>query len=101
METYLVERYLPGMSSLEMLGAAARAESSSAELRAEGVPVQYLGSMFVPGEESCFCQFEASSAEAVAEVNERAKIPYARILPVLHIRAGASEQARAGGLAVR
>ena len=56
-----------------------------AELRAEGTPVQYLGSTIVPGDEACFCQFEGASQAAVAQANERAGVPFDRIVAAVTI----------------
>ncbi len=83
--TFLVERYLPGISVDELRAAAARASAATAAMAAEGARVRYLGSTFLPDEETCFCQFEAPSAEAVAQVNELAEIPFARIASALRI----------------
>lgn len=79
MPTYLVERHLPGFATEDLPGAAGAAKSASAEMSREGVPVRYLRSTFVPGEEKCFCLFEASSPEAVREANERAGLPFEQI----------------------
>jgi hypothetical protein len=86
--TYLVERYLPGFSHADLLAAAARASDAGAELAAEGLPVRYLGSLFVPGEEACFCEFEGPSAEAVELANRRAGVPFARVVPAQLISPG-------------
>jgi hypothetical protein len=50
------------------------------QLSADGEQIRYLGSTFVPDEESCFCRFETSSAALVVEVCRIAAFPYARIL---------------------
>ena len=83
MQTYLVERYLPGLSAAALGAALGRAQTACAQLSATGAPVRYRGSMFLPGEEACFCRFEAESAETVARVNEMAEVPFARITPAL------------------
>ena len=51
----------------------------------EGTPIRYLRSIFVPGEEKCFCLLEGPSEEAVKEANERAEIPLERIVEAMHI----------------
>ena len=79
MNAYLVERYLPGMSAAEVRAGLARADAVCAELRAGGTEIEYLGSIFLPLEEACFCRFDGDRPEAVADVNERAQLPYARI----------------------
>ena len=79
MNSYLVERYLPGLSEAEVRAGLARAQSACADLRTAGIEVRYLGSIFLPLEEACFCRFDGDRQEAVAAVNERAGLPFARI----------------------
>jgi Nickel responsive protein SCO4226-like len=50
------------------------------ELSAQGKHVRYIRSTFVPGENKCMCLFEAPNPENVREANERAKIPFTRIV---------------------
>jgi hypothetical protein len=76
---YMVERYLPGITARELDEASARLAAAADELAAEGVQLLYLGSTFVPEEDSCFCRFEASTREVVQLVCERAAVPVARI----------------------
>ncbi len=85
MPKYMVERYLPGITTDQLSGAAARAKSTTAQMSEEGTPVRYLRSTFIPGEEKCYCLFEGPSAEAVEEANTRAEIPYERVVEAMHI----------------
>ena len=73
MPTYLVERYLPGRDRAWLDTALARL------LQTRG-RVAYLGSTYVPEDDSCFCRFEAASAENVRDANEIAGVPFARIV---------------------
>jgi hypothetical protein len=73
MPTYLVERYLPGRDRAWLEAALAR-------LPKKRRGVAYLGSIYVPSDESCFCRFEAASAESVRDANEVAGVPFARIV---------------------
>jgi hypothetical protein len=79
---YLVERYLPGLSTEEVRAAAERLRAVTVEMTAEGVQIDYLSSAYLAEEESCFCQLDAPSGEVVASANERAAFPYARILTI-------------------
>jgi len=72
MTTYLVERYLPGRDRAWLEEALGRLPSWC-----DGVT--YLGSIYIPEDESCLCRFEASDAEDVRLVNELARVPFARI----------------------
>ena len=91
---FLVERYVPGLSELDVEAAADRARLVCEQMTAEGTEVRYLGSTFLPEEEACFCRFEAHSAAAVAEANRRAAIPFARIVAARHVRPTLSERSR-------
>jgi hypothetical protein len=82
MAGYLVERYLSGLTAADVHAAIRRMTAVAEEMAAEGIPIRYVTSAFIPEEEACFCQFEAPSCEAVAAANERAAFPYARILAV-------------------
>jgi len=53
----------------------------------EGIPVRYLRSTFVPSEEKCYCLFEGESQGAVQQAQERAQIPFDRIVEAQHIAA--------------
>ena len=85
MHAYLVERYLPGLSEAAVRTALSRAEVACAELRAAGTEIHYRGSIFLSLEEACFCRFDSDRAEAVAEVNQRAALAFARISPGIAI----------------
>jgi hypothetical protein len=72
---YVVERYLPGVSRAELERQLGRLERVT-----RGTQVDYLGSMLVPDDEACFCQFDGPSEEAVAQANRRAGLPFDRIV---------------------
>ena len=59
-----------------------RLAQAADELTGAGEPIRYLGSTFVPVEESCFSRFEGASERAVKRLLEVAEVPYARILAV-------------------
>ena len=79
MNSYLVERYLPGLAEADIRAGLTRAQAACAELSAAGTEIRYVGSIFLPLEEACFCRFDSDRADAVAEVNERAQLAFARI----------------------
>ena len=85
MKTFAVERSLPGIT-MEQLGDAQKAAiETSNQLTEEGVEVKYIRSNFFPGDSSCTCIFEAINEEAVKTVNEKAAIPYDKIVEVLDL----------------
>lgn len=66
---------------MEQLAAAQKsAIQTGREMTAEGVSVRYIRSTFVPGENKCMCLFEAPKMENVRVANERAGIPFTRIV---------------------
>jgi hypothetical protein len=77
---YMVERYLPGVTAGQLTEASARLAAAARELAVDGVGVRYLGSTFVPEEESCFCRFESADEDAVRRTCEHAGIAFARIV---------------------
>lgn len=83
MNSYLVERYLPGLSEADLRTALDRVRATCEELSARGTPIRYAGSLFLALDETCFCRFDSDSAEVAAEANERAQCPFARITPVV------------------
>jgi hypothetical protein len=85
MAQYVAERYLPGITPEELAAAAGRAKGATAEMTQEGTPIRYLRSTFLPGEEKCFCLFEGPSVDSVKEANERAEIPFERIVEAMHL----------------
>ena len=84
---YVVERYLPGLDQRQLVGLLGKLGKVTDDLRREGTRVRYLGSTIVPGDEACFCQFEGDSEAAVAEANERAGVPFARIVAAITVSA--------------
>lgn len=80
MAVYMVDRNLPGITMDQLAAAQQAAIDTSKALTSEGKPVRYIRSTFVPSEEHCMCLFEASTQQAVKDVNDRANIPYTRII---------------------
>jgi len=87
MPTYMIERFLPGVTASEVRATAARAKHEAVRMTEEGTAVQYLESMFSVEDETGFCLFEGPSREAIREANARAQIPFERIAEVIHISA--------------
>ncbi len=85
MTVYMVDRDLPGIAMADLAAAQGRAISTAAEFQAQGKPVSYIRSIFVPGESHCMCLFDATDAALVAELNDVAAIPYTRITEALDL----------------
>jgi hypothetical protein len=88
MATYLVERYLPGITLAQLVAAAGRAASATTEMSDEGRPIRYVRSAFLPTEESVFCLFEGPDEDSVREANDRAGVPFDRVLEVIVLEGG-------------
>ena len=72
--TYLAELYVPDRGEGARAPLAARANAAAEELSREGVDVRYVRSVFVPEDQTCFCFFEAPSADSVRDVLVRAAL---------------------------
>jgi Protein of unknown function (DUF4242) len=79
MPKYLAELYVPLAGSDGVRDAAVRARSVADEMTRNGTAVRFLRSIFVPGDETCFLLYEASSPGGVAEATRRAGMELARI----------------------
>lgn len=85
MSVYMVERSLKGIAMSDLAAAQQAAIATSQRFSAEGTPVRYIRSTFVPESGACMCLFEASGADAVKRVNEAAKIPFDRVIEALDL----------------
>ena len=85
MAVYMVERELPGVTMDQLAAAQKAAIETGQQFTAEGKNVRYIRTTFVPGEAHCMCLFEADNADLVREVNERAQIPFKRIVEALDL----------------
>lgn len=85
MSVYMVERSLKGIAMNDLAAAQQAAIATSQQFSANGTPVRYIRTTFVPGTGACMCLFEAGDAKAVRRVNETAKIPFDRITEALDL----------------
>jgi hypothetical protein len=81
----MVDRNLPGVTADQLAAAQKAAIETSRQFSAQGKPVRYIRSTFVPSESHCMCLFEASNADLVKQVNEAAKIPFTTITEALDL----------------
>ena len=75
MPQYVVERHLPNFTGEMVAAAAKRAKQTTLAMTREGTPVRYMRSIFILGEDKCYCLFEGESADTVRQANERAELP--------------------------
>ena len=85
MPQYVVERHLPNFTGEQVAAAAKRAKEATSEMTREGTPVRYMRSIFIPGEDKCYCLFEGVNADAVRQANQRAELPVESISEALSI----------------
>lgn len=85
MPTYLVERYWPGVTSGQLLEALQRGRRVMEEMSGEGTQVHDVSCTLVPGEEVVFSVYAGPSATAVQQFNERASIPFSRIVEAIAV----------------
>lgn len=85
MAVYMVERDLKGITMPQLAGAQQAAINTARRFTADGTPVRYIRSTFVPGEARCMCLFDAANADDVKKVNESAELPYVRIVEALDL----------------
>lgn len=85
MDTFMVERSLKGIS-MDNLGAAQKlAISTAADMTRGGTPISYVRSTFVPDTGACMCLFKADTAASVKALNEKAQLPFDRIVNALDL----------------
>lgn len=85
LDTFLVERYWPGVEVESMRAGEGRLRSVVERLGIEGNPVRYVRSLIVPAEGVVFSVFVGRSAADVAEANRQAEVPFDRIVRAFEI----------------
>jgi hypothetical protein len=81
----MVERSLAGITMDKLAAAQKAAIETGKAMTKDGKAVRYIRSTFVPGEARCMCLFEAPNPEHVKELNEKAQIPFTRIVEALDL----------------
>ena len=82
---FMVDRDLPGITMEQLAGAQRAAIETSQRFTAEGKPIRYIRTTFVPGEARCLCLFAAPDAATVRAVNEAAQLPFTRIVEAMDL----------------
>ena len=85
MNVYMVERSLKGIPMDQLAAAQRRAIDTAAEMTAQGTPVRYIRSTFVPDSGKCMCLFAADGEDNVKALNEKAGIPFDKVVPALDL----------------
>jgi hypothetical protein len=85
MPIYVAFRHLPGITPDELAAVQSAAIQMSERYTAQGRPVRYIRTVFVPSESHCISLFEAESGTLVRDVNEAAQLPFTRIVEALDL----------------
>jgi len=76
---FLVETYVAQDDGATIARRAERARDAADRLTREGTPVEFIRSIFVPADETCFYLYEALWPDNVREAAERAALPFERL----------------------
>ena len=79
MGTFLAEGYLSSATADGLARDGTRAAAATSELAWDTGWVCYLGSIFLPADQTCLLIFEASAAEYVSRACHRAGLPCERV----------------------
>jgi len=80
MREFVTEQYLATVCSDVAAGRACAARRAAEQLTGEGTPVQFLGSIFIPDDETCLHLYQAESINAVRAAATRASLALDRIV---------------------
>ena len=75
MPTYLVERYVPRAGRAQLAEIVRTARAAAGQAGDSPGAIRYLAVTLVPGDELCYCLFEAPTIEAVQQAHDLARIP--------------------------
>lgn len=82
-ENFLLKRYWPGVSRVDVATAEEHLSSAAEELTLDGIPIRILSSTWIPAEEVVLTLFGAAEEGDVLEVSRLSDYPYDRMrLPV-------------------
>jgi Protein of unknown function (DUF4242) len=80
---FLAEVYLSRAAGETTVPGPAEVATAADQLRAEGILVRLLRSIFVPEDETCFYLFQAQSSDAVREAATRADLRFDRVMSAI------------------
>jgi hypothetical protein len=83
MREFLLELYVSRSGQGAVIDGAGRAALAAQRLRRDGASVNYVRSIFVPDDETCFLIYEARSADDVRRAASLAGLPADHVLEVL------------------
>jgi hypothetical protein len=90
LDTFLVERYWPGVDLAQLRDALPRLEAAARAMTAEGRRVEHLGSILMPVDQVVFSLIAAGDESLVRQLNERADLPADRIAEAIALLASST-----------
>jgi hypothetical protein len=87
--TYLVERYVPRAAAAQLTEIVSTAQAAAGQAGDSHGAIRCLAVTLVPGDDLCYCLFEAPTIEAIRHAHELAQIPCERIVEAFHATAQA------------
>ncbi len=85
MSVFMVERDLEGVSMDDLAAAQKAAIETAAQMKNAGENVSYIRSIFAPEDGRCMCLFEGESEDQVRNLNNKAGLPYNRVVQALDL----------------
>lgn len=73
--TYLVERYVLRAAGGQLAEIVSTAKAAAGQAGESPPPIRCLAVTLVPGDELCYCLFEAPTIEAIQQAHDLAQIP--------------------------
>ena len=85
MTVFMVERDLAGISMDDLAAAQKTAIDTAQQMTSVGEKVSYIRSTFAPEDGRCMCLFEGESKDQVRNLNDKAGLPYNRVVQALDL----------------
>lgn len=85
MSVFMVERDLAGISMNDLAAAQKAAIDTAQQMTSAGDKVSYIRSTFAPDDGRCMCLFEGENEDQVRKLNDKAGLPYTRVVHALDL----------------
>ena len=79
MAVFLVELYVAEADGSAVRRSVRGIVGAAEQARRDGTPVEYIRSIFIPEDETCFLMFEVAAIDTVRSVADRAAVQFERI----------------------
>lgn len=78
-QSFLMERYWPGVERADVAAADQRLCRAAGDLTRTGAPIRVVSSTWIPAEEVVLTVFEAGEEEDILQVSLHGKYPFDRV----------------------